>query len=82
MQSGPMSPRHDPTYDLLLVRPIVCGSQSRSQLAGLARLTGQVAVLTRHSAKAGLPEVAAWPMQLMFPDGDWKWTSFGRAAPE
>ena len=74
-QSGPMSPRHEPIVALRLERLIVCGSQSRSQLAGLLGLFSHVALRTRHWTKAGEPWKAGPPMQLMFPDGDWKWTS-------
>src|SRR5437899_2723915 len=75
-----MSPRHDPTYVFLCDRPRVVGSQSRSQFAGFGRRVGQVFFRTRQSTNAGPNELPACPMQLMFPEGDWKWTSGGGGA--
>src|SRR4051794_40862799 len=74
-QRGPMSPRHEPIDVLLFERLIVAGSQSRSQLAGFGRSFGQVFLRTRHWTNAGPNVPAGAPMQLMLPDGDWKWTS-------
>ena len=46
-----------------------------AQFAGLGRRFGQVFFRTTQSTKAGWNLSAAAPMQLMFPDGDLKWTS-------
>ena len=43
---------------------------------------GQVFFLTRQSTKAGPSDPPAAPMQLMFSDGDLKWTSFDCAGAE
>ena len=47
-QSGPMSPRHDPTETFRFERLIVVGSQSTSHVAGFARLLDHVFFRTRH----------------------------------
>jgi hypothetical protein len=75
MQSGPMSPRHAPTKTLRFDTLSSPATQSRSQFAGLGRRFGQVFFRTTQSMKAGWNLSAAAPMQLMFPDGDLKWTS-------
>jgi hypothetical protein len=75
VQRGPMSPRHEPTETRRPPKEIVAGSQSRSQLAGLGARCGQEFFFTRQEMNGGVGRRAVPPMQLMFPEGDWKWTS-------
>src|SRR6478752_7615871 len=76
MQSGPMSPRQAPTKTFRFATPRSVPTQSRSHLAGLRGTLGHVFFRTMQSTNAGSNLSAAAPMQLMFPDGDLKWTSF------
>ena len=75
-----MSPRQPPTKTFRLATLSSVPTQSRSHLAGLRGMLGQVFFRTTQSTNAGSNLSAAAPMQLMFPDGDLKWTSFAGAA--
>ena len=71
-----MSPRQPPTKTFRLATLSSVPTQSRSHLAGLRGILGQVFFRTTQSTNAGSNLSAAAPMQLMLPDGDLKWTSF------